>query len=98
MPSPPDTLLRIHDSPVPTQITFGFLGSIVTAPIDCTGCLSKTGLKVFPPLTDSHPPPFAEPTITVYRWPSCPESIAAIRPLMGAEPILRAPRPANVSE
>src|SRR3989442_557524 len=45
-PSPIDTLLRIHDSPVPTQMTLGFFGSIVTAPIDWTGCLSKTGLNV----------------------------------------------------
>ena len=62
MPSPTDTLLRIHDSPVPTQITLGFLGSIVTAPIDCTGCLSNTGLNVVPPFVDFHTPPLAAPT------------------------------------
>ncbi len=62
MPSPIETLLRVQDSPVPTQTTFGFFGSIVTAPIDCTGCLSKTGLKVVPPLTDFQTPPLAAPT------------------------------------
>jgi len=45
-PSPMETLLRVHASPVPTHTTFGFLGSMVMAPIDCTGCLSNTGLKV----------------------------------------------------
>src|ERR1041384_6700465 len=59
MPSPMDTLLRIHDSPVPTQTTLEFLGSIVMAPIDCTGSWSKTGLNVVPPLTDFHTPPHA---------------------------------------
>ena len=49
-------------SPVPTQTFFGFFGSIVTAPIDCTGCLSKTGLKVVPPSSDFQTPPLAAPT------------------------------------
>src|SRR5436309_9858513 len=93
-----DTLLRIHDSPVPTQTTFGFLGSIVTAPIDCTGCLSKTGLNVVPPLTDFHTPPLAAPTYTVSRPPSCTASTAAMRPLIAAEPMFRAPSPEIVWE
>jgi len=62
MPSPIDTLLRIHASPVPTHTTLGFFGSMVTAPIDCIGCRSKTGLNVVPPFTDFHTPPLAEPT------------------------------------
>ena len=41
---------------------FGFFGSMATAPIDCTGCLSKTGLKVVPPFTDFQTPPLAAPT------------------------------------
>ena len=61
MPSPMETLLRVHASPVPTQIVFGFFGSMVTAPIDSTPCLSKTGLYVVPPLTDFHTPPLAAP-------------------------------------
>ena len=60
-PSPTDTLLRVHASPVPTQTVFAFFGSTVMAPIDCTGCLSNTGLYVVPPLTDFHTPPLAEP-------------------------------------
>ena len=43
MPSPIETELRVQASPVPTQTVFGFDGSIATAPIDWTGCLSKTG-------------------------------------------------------
>src|ERR1044071_10032514 len=98
MPSPMDTLLRIHDSPVPTQTTLEFLGSIVMAPIDCTGSWSKTGLNVVPPLTDFHTPPDAAPTYSVSRLPSCTAATAAMRPLIAAEPMLRAPRPAIVPE
>src|SRR5258708_3926563 len=93
MPSPMETLFRIHDSPVPTHTTFGLLGSIATAPIDCTGCLSKTGLNVVPPLTDFQTPPLAAPTYTVSRLPSLTASTAAILPLMVAEPMFRAPNP-----
>ncbi len=35
------------------------------APIDCTGCLSKTGLKTVPPSVDFHTPPLAAPTNSV---------------------------------
>src|SRR5437870_8570629 len=70
---------------------------MVTAPTDCTGCLSNTGLKVVPPLTDFHTPPLADPTYTVSRCPSCTASTAAMRPLIAAEPMLRAPRPEIVS-
>src|SRR6266576_4422149 len=98
MPSPMETLLRIHDSPVPTQITLGFLGSIVMAPIDCTGSLSNTALNVVPPLVDFHTPPEAAPAYTVSRVPSCTAATAAMRPLMAAEPMLRAPNPEMVSE
>src|SRR3954465_4352325 len=68
------------------------------APIDCTGCLSKTGLKVVPPLTDFQTPPLAAPTYKVMRLPSCTASTAEMRPLIAAEPMLRAPRPEMVSE
>src|SRR6266851_4629180 len=97
MPSPMDTLLRIHDSPLPTQITLGFFGSIVTAPIDWTGCLSKTGLNVVPPFTDFHTPPLAAPTNTVSRPFSFTASTAATRPLIVADPILRAGSPEIVA-
>src|SRR3954464_13952079 len=98
MPSPYETELRVHDSPVPTHTVFGFFGSMAMAPIDCTGCLSKTGLNVVPPLTDFQTPPLAAPTYSVMRFASCTASIAAMRPDIAAEPMLRAPRPEMVSE
>src|SRR5713226_8242412 len=98
MPSPIDTLLRVHASPVPTHTAFAFFGSTVIAPMDCTDCLSNTGLKVVPPLTDFHTPPLAAPTYTVRRAPSWTAARAATRPLIAADPMLRAPRPEIVSE
>src|SRR3954466_10639932 len=98
MPSPYDTELRVHDSPVPAHTVFGFFGSMAMAPIDCTGCLSKTGLNVVPPFTHFHTPPLAAPTYSVMRFASCTASIAAMRPDIAAEPMLRAPRPGMVSE
>src|SRR4051812_11972572 len=98
MPSPYETELRVHDSPLPTQTVFGFFGSMAMAPMDCTGCLSKTGLNVVPPLTDFQTPPLAAPTYSVMRFASCTASIAAMRPDIAAEPMLRAPRPEMVSE
>src|SRR6266581_3654204 len=98
MPSPTDVELRVHASPVPTQTVFRFFGSIAIAPIDCTGCLSKTGLYVVPAFCDFHTPPLAAPMYIVRRCPSHAPSIAAMRPLIVAEPMLRAPRPEMVSE
>src|SRR5262249_27375306 len=98
MPLPTETLLRVQLSPVPTHTMSGFDRSIVTAPIDCTGCRSNTGLKVVPPFTDFHTPPLAEPANSV-TWPffSIP-STAAMRPLMVAEPMLRIDNPETVAE
>jgi len=59
---PIDVELRVQASPVPTHTVSGLLGSIVIAPIDCTGCLSNTGLNVVPPSCDFHTPPDAAPT------------------------------------
>src|SRR6266850_308380 len=97
MPSPTETLLRVQLSPLPTQTVCGFDGSMAMAPMDCTGCLSNTGLKVVPPSMDFHTPPLAAPTNSVVR-PSLPltAASAAMRPLMAAEPMLRAPRPEMV--
>src|SRR5690349_8858359 len=94
MPLPTEVELRVHDSPLPTQIVSWFVGSIVTAPIDCTSCLSNTGLNVVPESVDFQTPPDAAPTISVVL-PSLPgtAAIAAMRPLIWAEPMLRAPRP-----
>src|SRR6266403_874552 len=98
MPSPTETLFRVQDSPVPTQTVFGACGSIAMAPIDCTGCLSKTGLYVLPPFTDFQTPPLAAPTYTVSRPSSLTAVTAAMRPLIAAEPIFREPKPEMVSE
>src|SRR5512132_3093546 len=98
MPSPTDTELRIHDSPVPTQIVRGFEGSIAIAPIDWTDCLSKTGLNVVPPSCDFQTPPLAAPTKSVVFPPSFLAATAAMRPLMVADPMLRAPSPESAAE
>src|SRR5712671_234630 len=98
MPSPTETLFRVQDSPVPTHTVFGACGSMAIAPIDCTGCLSNTGLYVVPPFTDFQTPPLAAPTYTVSRPSSLTAVTAAIRPLIAAEPIFREPKPEIVSE
>src|SRR5688572_10272921 len=93
MPLPIDTELRVHGSPVPTQIVFGFDGSIASAPIDCTASLSNTGLNVVPPSYERHTPPEAAPMNTVVLPPSFTAATAAMRPLIVAAPMLRALRP-----
>src|SRR5690242_3590861 len=99
MPLPTETLLRAQVSPVPTQTLLWLLGSIVMAPIDCTGCSSNTGLKVVAPSVDFHTPPLAAPTnrVTLPDGSAKPAS-AAMRPLMAAAPMLRAPRPEMTPE
>src|SRR3954454_20747443 len=97
MPVPTEVLLRVQASPVPTHTVFGLLGSMVTAPMDMV-YLSNTGLKVVPLLELFHTPPLAEPTYTVARPFSMTASMAAMRPLMAAEPMLRAGSPEMVSE
>src|SRR6478672_4769134 len=99
MPFPIETLFRVQLSPVPTQMFFGFFGSSVRAPIDCTGCSSNTGLKRVPLSSDFLTPPLAEPMkIVSLPLGSRIASIAATRPLIAAEPMLRAPRPEMVDE
>src|SRR4051812_14627950 len=93
MPSPMDTELRVQDSPVPTQITLGSVGSKARAPIDCTGFLSKIGLNVVPPSSDFQTPPEAAPTRTMVLPSWLRAATAETRPLIAAEPMLRAPRP-----
>src|SRR5437667_4338001 len=94
-----ETLLRVQDSPVPTQTFFEFFGSSAMAPIDCTGCSSNTGRKRVPPSSDFQTPPLAAPTKRViFPEGSLVEAIAEIRPLIVAEPMLRAPRPEIVAE
>src|SRR5437660_5726269 len=99
MPSPIDTLLRVHDSPEPTQMFLEFFGSIAIAPIDCTGCSSNTGRKRVPPSSDFQRPPLAAPTKSVILPEgSFTPAIAEMRPLIVADPILRAPSPEIVAE
>src|SRR6476659_5584736 len=92
-PSPTETLLRIQLSPVPTHRFLWSEGSTATAPMDCAPAWSNTGLKVVPPFTDFQTPPLAAPTKTVSRSLSRTAVTAEIRPLMVAEPMLRAGRP-----
>src|SRR5205814_10420721 len=99
MPSPIETLLRVHDSPLPTQIFLEFFGSIAIAPIDCTACSSNTGRKRVPASSDFQMPPLAAPTKRVILPEgSFTPSTAEIRPLIAADPILRAPSPEMVAE
>src|SRR5207237_8815443 len=98
MPSPIDTLLRVHDSPLPTQIFLEFFGSIAIAPIDCADCSSNTGRKRVPPSSDFQMPPLAAPTKRVILAEgSFTHAIAEMRPLIVADPILRAPSPDSVA-
>src|SRR5881227_21101 len=99
MPSPTETLLRVHDSPVPTQTFLEFFGSSAIAPIDCTGCSSNIGRYRVPLSSDFQTPPLAEPTNKVIlpegsRTPA----IAEMRPLIAADPMLRAPSPEMLAE
>src|SRR5437588_8010017 len=99
MPSPIETLLRVQDSPVPTQTFFALPGSIAIAPMDCADCSSKTGRYRVPPSSDFQTPPLAAPTNNViFPEGSFVPAIAEMRPLIAAEPILRAPRPEMVAE
>src|SRR5947209_10289119 len=98
MPSPTETLLRIQLSPVPTQTFLWLEGSTVTAPMDCTPCLSNTGVKVVPPLRDFHTPPLAEPANKVIFPFSSTASMALMRPLMVADPMFRILKPEMVAE
>ena len=99
MPSPIDTLLRVHDSPVPTQTFFEFFGSSAMAPIDCTACSSNTG-RYRVPLIVGFPNTAtgrADKERDLARWLAHSRD-AEMRPLIAAEPMLRAPRPEMVAE
>src|SRR5881396_3177938 len=94
-----DTLLRVHDSPVPTQTFFEFFGSSAMAPIDCTACSSNIGRYRVPLSSDFQMPPLAAPTKSVILPDgSFTPAIAEMRPLIVADPILRAPSPEIVAE
>jgi hypothetical protein len=71
---------------------------MATAPTDCTSGRSNTDLNVVPPLIDFQTPPLAAAAKTVSRPLSLTAVTAAMRPLISAEPILRAGRPDMVPE
>src|SRR5205823_2466011 len=97
-PSPIEALLRVQDSPVPTQTFFMLFGSIAIAPTDCTGCSSNTGRYRVPPSSDFHTPPLAAPTKSViFPEGSLVAAMAEMRPLMVAEPMFRTPSPEIVA-
>src|SRR5438105_13731345 len=62
MPLPHSAELRSVGSPVPTHTISESLGATATAPIDCTGCLSKTESKVTPLSPVLNKPPVESPT------------------------------------
>src|SRR5215470_8614770 len=94
-----ETLFRVHDSPVPTQTFFVFLGSSAMAPIDCTGCSSNTGRNRVALSSDFQMPPLAAATKTVILPDgSRVAAIAEMLPLIVAEPMWRAPKPEIVDE
>src|SRR5207249_7647295 len=67
--------------------------------MDCTDCSSKTGRYRVPPSSDFQTPPLAAPTMSViFPEASFVPAIAEIRPLIAAEPMLRAPNPEMVAE
>jgi len=89
----------VSHSPVPTHTFLEFFGSRAIAPIDCTDCSSNTGRYRVPLSSDFQTPPLAAPTKSVIfpdgsRFPAMAET----RPLIVAEPMLRAPRPEMVAE
>src|SRR5690348_9430991 len=95
-PSPTPTLLRVHDSPVPTHTVFGSFGLTRMAPMDGVS-RSNTGFQVVPASRDTHTPPPALPTHSTSRSPLTP-SMQEMRPLITPGPSERALSPSNVSE
>src|SRR5439155_9425474 len=59
------TLRWLLFSPVPTQTTFGFLGSSTTHPIEYDPSPSNTGVQVVPAFVVFHTPP--DPAAAKYR-------------------------------
>src|SRR5215217_2167135 len=99
MPSPIETVLRVHVSPVPTQTFLEFFGSSAMAPIDCTDCSSNMGRYRVPLSSDFQTPPLAEPTNSVILPDgSCTPAMHEMRPLIAADPMLRAPSPEMLAE
>src|SRR5438045_7358036 len=89
MPLPHSAELRSVGSPVPTHTISVSLGAIVTAPIDCTGCLSKVESKVTPLSPVLNKPPVESPTKKIAGLRGS-IAISETRPPIAAGPIARA--------
>ena len=61
---------------------------MVSDPMFCVGCSSKTGFQADPPFSDFQTPPDAAPTNIIFGF-SVTTSIAVMRPLIFAGPTLR---------
>src|SRR5438105_8959736 len=89
MPFPHSAELRSVGSPVPTHTISVSLGAIATAPIDCTGCLSKTASNVTPLSPVLNNPPVESPTKKIAGFRGS-IAISDTRPPIAAGPIDRA--------
>jgi len=89
MPLPHSAELRSVGSPVPTHTISVSLGAIATAPIDCTGCLSKVESKVTPLSPVLNKPPVESPTKKIAGLRGS-IAISETRPPIAAGPIDRA--------
>src|SRR5512134_1411854 len=88
MPSPYATTRWALFSPEPTQMTLGFFGSMVMAPVENDPSLSKIGANVSPALTDFHTPPAAVATYQVFLLVGS-TATSAMRPEVSAGPMDR---------
>src|SRR5207244_2249484 len=77
---------RSVGSPVPTHTISVSLGAIATAPIDCTGCLSKVESKVTPLSPVLNKPPVESPTKKIAGLRGS-IAISETRPPIAAGPI-----------
>src|SRR5205085_9051856 len=80
---------RSVGSPVPTHAISLSLGAIATAPIDCTGCFSKTASNVTPLSPVLNNPPVESPTKKMAGLRGS-IAISDTRPPIAAGPIDRA--------
>src|SRR6478735_12587156 len=83
IPLPKPTESRSVDSPLPTYTTSGAEGATAIAPIDATGCESKTGFHTRPASTVFHTPPFTAPTQNPLGRPATPLTAATRPPRKG---------------
>src|SRR5678816_3408057 len=88
MPSPYATTRCALFSPEPTQITLGFFGSIVMAPVENDPSPSKIGVNDRPALTDFHTPPAAVATYQIFLLVGS-TATSEMRPDVSAGPIDR---------